>query len=291
VSGSLSFAKYHGAGNDFVMIVDLDDERPVSPELAASLCDRRRGIGADGVIRVVRTGRDDAPFFMDYMNADGSVAEMCGNGIRCVGALLRDRGLIEASELDVLTRAGAKSLVLHPEPRNGVTRVTVSMGTPKFTRAAIPMRGPAWETFLRQPFDIGGGLTLTVSAVSMGNPHLVVFVDADPATVHVGHVGAAIERHELFPERTNVEFAYVHDGVIHARVWERGSGETMACGSGACAAAVAANEAGLVPARTIVRFPGGDLEVERRDDGEVLLTGDAERAFEGTAAVEGSSDR
>jgi diaminopimelate epimerase len=130
VSGSLSFAKYHGAGNDFVMIVDLDDERPVSPELAASLCDRRRGIGADGVIRVVRTGRDDAPFFMDYRNADGSVAEMCGNGIRCVGALLRDRGLIEASELDVLTRAGAKSLVLHHEPRNGVTRVTVSMGTP-----------------------------------------------------------------------------------------------------------------------------------------------------------------
>ena len=133
------------------------------------------------------------------------------------------------------------------------------------------MRGPAWETFLAQPLEIGDGLTLTASAVSMGNPHLVVFVDGDPATVHVGHIGPALERHELFPERTNVEFAYVHDGVVHARVWERGSGETMACGSGACAAAIAANEAGLVPTRAVVRFPGGDLEVERRPDGEVLL--------------------
>lgn len=290
MNGSLSFAKYHGAGNDFVMIVDLDDERSVSPGLAAALCDRRRGIGADGVIRVVRTDRDDVPYFMDYMNADGSEAEMCGNGIRCVGALLRDSGLVAGSELDVLTRAGPKHLVLHPAGASGRSRVTVSMGTPNFTRAAIPMRGPAWETFLRQPFDIGGGLTMTVSAVSMGNPHLVVFVDGDPATVHVGHIGAAIERHELFPEQTNVEFAYVHDGVIHARVWERGSGETMACGSGACAAAVAANEAGLVPPSTVVRFPGGDLEVERRDDGEVLLTGDAERAFEGTVDIDGLDD-
>ena len=280
------FAKYQGAGNDFVMVVDLDGVRPLTPRQAAALCDRRTGVGADGVIRVVRNDRGEAPFLMDYANADGSTAEMCGNGIRCVGVLLHDLGLIDGVEIDVLTRAGVKHLTLHPQADGRVQRVTVTMGTPIFTRAAIPMRGPAWETFLGQPFDIGGGLTLTASALSMGNPHLVVFVDGDPVTVHVGHIGPALERHELFPEHTNVEFAYVHDGVAHARVWERGSGETMACGSGACAVAVAANEAGLVPARSIVRFPGGDLEVHRRDDGEVLLAGDAVMVFEGTADLE-----
>jgi diaminopimelate epimerase len=281
VNGQLEFAKYQGTGNDFLMVVDLDDERPLDPAQVAALCDRRTGVGADGVIRVVRTDRDGARFFMDYANADGSTAEMCGNGIRCVGMLLHDRGLVDDTSVDVLTRAGLKHLTLHTESGPPLRRVTVTMGIPRFTRAAIPMRGPAWETFLAQPFDIGGELTMTASAISMGNPHLVVFVDADPATVHVGHIGAALERHELFPEHTNVEFVYVHDGVVHARVWERGSGETMACGSGACAAAVAANEAGLVGSRARVRFPGGDLEVERRDDGEVLLTGEAVLVFEG----------
>ena len=282
----LEFAKYQGAGNDFVMVLDLDDARPLAPHHAAALCDRRTGVGADGVIRVVRNDDGEAPFFMDYANADGSTAEMCGNGIRCVGVLLHDLGLADDTEIDVLTRAGVKHLTLHPETDGRVRRVTVAMGTPNFTRASIPMRGPAWETFLGQPFDIGGGLTLTASALSMGNPHLVVFVDGDPVTVHVGHIGPALERHELFPEHTNVEFAYVHDGVAHARVWERGSGETMACGSGACAVAVAANEAGLVPARSMVRFPGGDLEVHRRDDGEVFLSGDAARVFAGSVDPE-----
>ena len=285
MSGDLEFAKYQGAGNDFVMLVDLDDERPLDPATIASLCDRRTGVGADGVIRVVRSGAEEAPFFMDYANADGTTAEMCGNGIRCVGVLLHDRGLIEGAAVDVLTRAGPKHLTLHHDADGRTRRVTVTMGVPRFTKAAIPMRGPAWETFLAQPFVLGDGLTMTASAVSMGNPHLVVFLDADPATMHVGHVGPVLERHELFPEHTNVEFIYVDEGLVHARVWERGSGETMACGSGACAAAVAANEAGLVPARTTVRFPGGDLEVERRDDGEVLLTGDALMVFEGRVDV------
>jgi diaminopimelate epimerase len=291
VSDVLEFAKYQGAGNDFVMLVDLDDERPLDPGAVRALCDRRTGVGADGVIRVVRSDVEGASFFMDYANADGTRAEMCGNGIRCVGVLLRDRGLIEDAAVDVLTRVGLKHLTLHPDRDGRVRRVTVTMGVPRFTRAAIPMRGPAWETFLAQPFDIGGGLTMTASAVSMGNPHLVVFVGADPATVHVGHVGPVLERHELFPEHTNIEFVYVHDGLVHARVWERGSGETMACGSGACAAAVAANEAGLVPARTTVRFPGGDLEVERREDGEVLLTGDAGLVFEGCVDVHALGER
>lgn len=282
MTDALSFSKYQGTGNDFVMLVDLDDERSLTPREISAVCDRRTGVGADGVIRVVRSDRDDAPFFMDYANADGSQAEMCGNGIRCVGVLLNERGLVADRSVDVLTRAGIKHLTVEPAGGGPARRVTVGMGVPNFTKAAIPMRGPAWETFLGQPFEVGDDLTMTASALSMGNPHLVVFVDGDPATVHVAHIGPRLERHEAFPEHTNVEFAYVHDGVIHARVWERGIGETMACGSGACAVLVAANEAGLVPSRAVVSFPGGDLEVERRDDGGVLLTGDAVRVFEGS---------
>ncbi len=271
----LAFAKYQGTGNDFVMIIDLDDRRQLDAEVVAALCDRRRGIGADGLIRVIRAS-GPALFVMDYRNADGSDAEMCGNGARCVGRLVHDLGLTEERSFAIETRGGSRTLRLHEDDR-----VTVEMGIPAFTKAAIPMRGPAWETFLGQPIDVGGGLTLTASAVSMGNPHLVVFLDGDPQGVHVQHLGPALEHHDLFPEGTNVEFVRMSTDVIEARVWERGSGETLACGSGACAIAVAANEAGLAPTRSVVRFPGGEVEVERRDDGEVLLTGGAEHVFDG----------
>jgi diaminopimelate epimerase len=284
VTDELRFAKYQGSGNDFVMLVDLDDARPLEPDLVAAVCDRRTGVGADGVIRLVRSERPDASFVMDYRNADGSLAEMCGNGARCVGTLVHDLGLSDEVEFGIETRGGVRRLRLHDEGGE-VHRVTVEMGVPAFTKAAIPMRGPAWETFLAQPFDVGG-ITLTASAVSMGNPHLVLFVEDDPDRFHVGHIGPALERHEWFPEGTNVEFAQVRPDAIKARVWERGSGETMACGSGACAVAVAANEAGLVPNRTVVRFPGGALEVERLESGEVLLTGEAERVFEGVVELD-----
>ena len=222
---------------------------------------------------------------MDYANADGSTAEMCGNGIRCVGRLVHERGLTDEVEFDVSTRAGVKHLVLHEGAGGRVDRVTVGMGAPNFTKAAIPMRGPAWETFLQQPFEVGPGLSVTASAVSMGNPHLVLFLDEDPDRFHVAHIGPALERHDLFPEHTNVEFAQVGADGIKVRVWERGSGETMACGSGACAVAVAANEAGLVPERVTIGFPGGEVEVERRED-DVLLTGAAEHVFDGTIDLE-----
>jgi diaminopimelate epimerase len=274
VTDELRFAKYEGTGNDFVMVVDLEDERPITAEEAARLCDRRFGIGADGLIRIVRSG--DAALFMDYRNADGSVAEMCGNGVRCVAALARDAGLIDMTAFDVATRAGIRRVDLLADGR-----ISVEMGHPAFAKSAIPMRGPAWETFLAEPFDIGGGTTVKASALSMGNPHLVLLIEDDPDRYHVSHIGPALEHHELFPEGTNVEFAHVTNEAIVTRVWERGSGEAMACGSGACAVAVAANEAGLAPARTMVRFPGGELEVERREDGEVLLTGPASRVFEG----------
>jgi diaminopimelate epimerase len=273
------FSKYEGTGNDFVMVVDLEDERAFSAEEAAAACDRRFGIGADGMIRVVR-GRD-AALFMDYRNADGSLAEMCGNGVRCVAAFARDAGLIDMQAFDVATRAGIHRVDLRADGR-----ISVAMGSPAFAKSAIPMRGPAWETFLAEPFDIGGGITVKASALSMGNPHLVLLVEDDPAVFHVGHIGAALEHHELFPEGTNVEFAHVTNDAIITRVWERGSGETMACGSGACAVAVAANEAGLAPAHTMVRFPGGDLEVERREGGEVVLTGPATKVFEGVVDLD-----
>jgi diaminopimelate epimerase len=267
--------KYQATGNDFVMTLDPEDRRPLSPDEVRVLCDRRFGIGADGSIRVT-AGRDGRAF-MDYRNADGSLAEMCGNGLRCVALLLRDAGGEDAPIFDVETRAGTRGVELVPDGR-----VRVDMGEPNFTKAAIPMRGPAWETSLHEPLDLGGGVVVTASAVSMGNPHFVLFVDDDPERFHVAHIGAVLERDDRFPEGTNVEFVRVTDDGLVARVWERGSGETMACGSGACAIVVAANEAGLTGPRAMVRFPGGVLEVERLETGSVLLTGPARAVFETT---------
>ena len=267
--------KYQATGTDFVMTYDAEDRRALSADEVRALCDRRFGIGADGSIRVT-AGRDGRPF-MDYRNADGSLAEMCGNGLRCVALLLRDVGDEGGPSFEVETRAGMRRVELASDGR-----VSVDMGEPNFTKAAIPMRGPAWETFLHEPLDLGGGLVVTASAVSMGNPHFVLFVEDDPERFHVAHIGAVLERDDRFPEGTNVEFAKVMNDGILARVWERGSGETMACGSGACAIVVAANEAGLTGPRSSVRFPGGVLEVERRETGSVLLTGPASRVFETT---------
>ena len=277
MEAELRIWKYHGTGNDFVMLEDLSDARPLTAELVAALCDRRFGVGADGAIRVTRAS--DGDFFMDYWNADGTVAEMCGNGIRCLGKLVYERGHTSKTELDIGTRAGRKHISLGVD--GGVVRsVTVGMGPPAFVRSRIPMLGPGDETFLLQPFEVGGRV-FKGSAVSMGNPHLVLLTEDEPDRIDVRTIGPMVERNELFPQRTNVEFVAVDDSGLTVRVWERGVGETMACGTGACAALVAANEAGLVPRRANVRFPGGILDVERRDDG-VLLTGLAERVFEAT---------
>jgi diaminopimelate epimerase len=276
--------KYHGTGNDFVMLEDLDGERPLSSELAAALCDRRFGVGADGVIRVTRVSADvpalpHHDFFMDYWNADGSVAEMCGNGVRCLSKLVFERGHTTQTEFDIGTRDGIKHVSLGV--RDGMVRsVTVGMGPPAFARSRIPMVGPADEPFLAESFEVLGR-TFKATAVSMGNPHLVLFVDDDPAHTDVVRIGPAAENDAMFPEKANVEFVAVAGDGLNVRVWERGVGETMACGTGACAALVAANEAGLVAARSEVRFPGGTVTVERTDD-DVLLTGPAERVFEAT---------
>ncbi|MGZ8570731.1 MAG: diaminopimelate epimerase [Actinomycetota bacterium] len=272
----LRFAKYQASGNDFLIVDELD--APVGELDAPALCDRWLGVGADGVIRV--TAGRAAEFRFGLTNADGSSAEMSGNGMRCLGAYLYDRKHVEGANLEIETDVGVRDLILALDGGH-VVGATVAMGTPNFTKAAIPMLGPAWETFQQQPVELGGGLTLRATALSMGNPHLVLFTDEDPERYHLEHVGPALEHHELFPERTNVEFARVVADGIDVRVWERGVGETLACGTGACAVAVAAQEAGLAPPAVTVRFRGGALEVQRGDDGAILLGGPVAHVFDG----------
>ena len=273
----MRFAKYHGTGNDFVMLEDLENRLTLTSALVSSLCDRHMGVGADGVIRIAPSA--EADFFMDYWNADGNVAEMCGNGIRCLAKYVYDRGHTSKTELKVDTRAGIKDLDITVSDR-AVLSVRVDMGPPRLTREEIPMAGPPEETFVDEPMTAGEA-RYRATAVSMGNPHLVLIGDGEPSQVDIESLGPALQRHADFPEQTNVEFARVSDGVVDVRVWERGSGQTMACGTGACASLVAASMIGLVGRQATVRFPGGELEVEWAPDGHVYLTGPATFVFEG----------
>lgn len=274
----MRIAKYHGTGNDFVMWDDLEDREPPTAELAAALCDRHMGVGGDGIIRVAAA--DDADFFMDYWNSDGTLSQMCGNGIRCLGKYVYDRGLTDRTEIDVATRAGIKHLSMEVEGGT-VSRVRVDMDPPTFDRSTLPMKGEG--TFLDQPFEVQGR-RFRGFAVSMGNPHLVLIGESDPRQVDVSEIGPMLEWHDDFPEGTNVEFVKVTDGVVHVRVWERGSGETMACGTGACASLVASSLAGLAPRRAPVIFPGGELEIEWAEDDHAFLTGPATFVFDGELA-------
>jgi diaminopimelate epimerase len=283
----MRFAKYHGTGNDFVMVEDLEDRLRLRPEVIALLCDRRFGVGADGLIRVVRgdgglDGLSGADFFMDYYNASGEVAEMCGNGIRCLAKLVYDGRLTNARELHIATRAGLKHVVLESE--DGVAKqVTVDMGPPSLERKAVGMSGEPTDTFVGQSLQVGER-TFTATAVSMGNPHCVLFLEAsdDLARLDVPRLGTIVENmSDLFTGRTNVEFVKPHGSVLETRVWERGSGETFACGTGACAALVASSLAGFVGREAQVRFPGGVLDLLWGDDEHVMMTGPAVCVYEG----------
>jgi diaminopimelate epimerase len=270
----MRFEKWHGLGNDFVLVDDPDDRMELGSDLVRALCDRRFGIGADGVIRVA-PGTNGGDLRMDYVNSDGSVGEMCGNGIRCLALFARDHGLIHESELKVATLAGLKALSIL-----GDDRVRVDMGPPIFEPDRIPVkwRGDA----LHARVEVGGR-TLETACLSMGNPHAVIFTD-DPDSLF--DLGPAIENHEMFPAKANVEFVAVEGpGRIRTRVWERGAGATMACGTGACAAAVAARLLRGTEPRVVVVLPGGELEIEWEGsldrEAPVLMTGPAEKAFEG----------
>ena len=273
---SMRFVKSHGAGNDFVVIEDLDDTLRLNDAFVTGVCDRRFGVGADGLIRIVRSR--DADFFMDYYNAGGEPSEMCGNGIRCLAKYVADRGLWSGSELRVDTRAGIKTITIERDASGSVVRARVDMGPPILTRSDIPLSGdgdPLHEHL------VVGSTDVEAACVSMGNPHAVVFVD-DLAAVPFETLGPAMEVHETFPGRTNAEFAQVlNDHEVRMRVWERGVGETMACGTGACAVAVAANLRGFTGKNVAIHLPGGTLDIEWTDD-TVYMSGPAEESFEGT---------
>ena len=265
----MQFVKVHGAGNDFVLLPDLDDRLAMSPELVTALCARHTGLGADGVIRVApaRPGVD-AVVFMDYWNADGSVVEMCGNGVRCVAKYVADRGVVAGDEVRVDSRAGVKPVVVTGRDGGGlVTAVRVDMGAPVpgDVDAALPLDGDE----------------VRVTTLSMGNPHAVLVVD-DVATAPVTTLGPRVERHRAFPQGTNVEFIAVpaRDHVV-GRIWERGVGETMASGTGGSAMAAVAHLLGLADRRVRVTLPCGDLAVDWGPS-TLEVTGPAVEVAEGT---------
>jgi diaminopimelate epimerase len=261
----VEFVKAHGTGNDFVVVEDLTDRYDLTPELVRAICDRHFGVGADGVIRIA-TGTE-APFFMDYRNADGSLAEMCGNGVRVVGKYLGDRGYV-AGAFDLDTRAGIKRLELHADNRGGIDRVTVDMGPPT-------LEG-------ERTVEVDGE-SVTATYLSMGNPHAVVFVD-DVDKAPVTTLGPRLETHPTFlPAKTNVEFAQVVDrATVRQRTWERGVGETLACGTGACAVAVAAQIRDLAGHPVVIELRGGRLELDWTPGGTVRMTGPAREVAHGT---------
>jgi len=283
VSRKLAFTKMHGAGNDFVVLDGIRDSLPALEPLAQRLGDRHFGIGFDQLL-VVRPSRA-ADFRMEIYNADGSQVEMCANGIRCFFQYLREAGHTERDELRVETLSG----VVVPRSA-GPGRVTVDMGPPVLAPAKIPTRlgdpagpGPVLDVGL----DVDGR-ELKVSSLSMGNPHCVVYVeDVDAAPVET--LGPQLERHDAFPNRVNVEFVQVVGrGHVRQRTWERGAGETLACGSGACATVVASILRGATDARVRVELRGGDLDIHWAGGGaSVFMTGPAASVFSGTIELEG----
>ena len=276
---TLRFAKLHGTANDFIY-VDAREELPGDPTvLARRLCDRHRGIGADGLILLVDSAAADCG--MQIYNADGSRAEMCGNGIRGFAKFVHDRGLVRANPLRVETDAGVK--MVRAELTGGrVARVTVDMGRPVWAGRQIPV--DADGEVIDRPLEIGGH-SHRVTCLSMGNPHCVVFV-ADLDGLDLPTIGPHFEHHPFFPRRVNTEFVRV-DGPdrVAMRVWERGAGETMACGTGACAAAVAAARTGRTDRSVTVALPGGEVTVDWRPDDHVRMTGDAVEVFEGRIEI------
>jgi diaminopimelate epimerase len=266
----------HGLGNDFVFVDGRKFKVPNPKKTAKSLCDRRLGIGADQLLILGKSRKAD--FRMEIYNADGSSVEMCGNGIRCLAKYVIDEKLASKGEVRVETPAGVQSVKALSRGK-----FQVDMGEPVLKGKEIPVNLSG--RVINRPIRVDGK-EFRVTCLSMGNPHCVIFVD-DPAAYPVEKLGPMIERHNLFPRRTNVEFVKVHsDGEIEMRVWERGAGETLACGSGACAAAVASILNGFTDRKVEVRLRGGILQIEwNRETGHVLMTGPAETVFKGEIEI------
>lgn len=275
----LNFTKMHGCGNDYIYFNCFEQE-VVDPEaLSIRLSDRHFGIGGDGIVLICPSEKADAK--MRMFNADGSEGKMCGNATRCIGKYMYDHGMIDKPEMTLETLSGIKVLKMTAE--NGtIASVTVDMGKAILKPVDIPAYYDG-ETAVAVPLEVDG-VPYAVTCVSMGNPHCVVFVDEDVNTLDLPKIGPSFEHHEKFPERINTEFIRViDDHTLQMRVWERGSGETWACGTGACAAAVAAVLNGYCPKGEdiLIHLRGGDLTIRYTDEA-VFLSGSATTVFEGS---------
>lgn len=271
----MQFTKMHGLGNDFIVADRLAGGADEDwAQLAVRMCDRHFGIGADGILLLLPT--EGADFRMRIFNSDGSEAENCGNGIRCLGRYYRDRYAPTAEEIRVQTGAGPASIWVKPD---GL--VTVDMGPPIFEPARIPATVGSQDA-LAMSVDLHDG-EIPVGCVSMGNPHAVTFVKVGELDDYpLESVGPRVEHYEKFPRRINFEVVeVVNSQRMRVRVWERGAGPTLACGTGACASVVVAQRGGLVDGPVTVELPGGDLVIEWKEGGSVLMTGPAEYVFTG----------
>ncbi len=287
----MTFTKMHGCGNDYIYFDCTKTDLPDASKLAVKLSDRHFGIGGDGII-LIKRGKT-AEFEMEMYNADGSRSQMCGNGIRCVAKYVFDAGLTDKREFTVESMGAVKHIqILSGNPGDKVCRARVDMGKPILEAAKIPVKCGAscesvapCDSVVMRPLSVNGS-EYNITCVSMGNPHAVVFLDKKPADFPVCETGPYFENHEFFPERTNTEFAYVENRhTIWMRVWERGTGETFACGTGTCATVVAAILNGFVDAgeKVTVHLLGGDLEIEwsGNENDSVFMTGPAETVFVG----------
>ena len=279
----LRFTKMQGLGNDFVVIDDRDGTWDMDPDAIVWMCDRHFGIGADGLILVRAATAPDADWARTYFNADGTTAEMCGNGIRCLARWLLDRGLFSGEEVRIQTLLGVQTVEVVPDD-DGRTLFRVDMGEPVLESALVPTTLGDPQVF-ESPLETAAG-TVTVTTVSMGNPHAVIWVD-DVDRAQVGVLGPLVENHPAFPRKTNVEFAeLVSEDHIRLRVWERGVGETLACGSGACATLVAAVLSCRTGRSATIELPGGTMLVGWAPDGSVYMTGPAEEVFAGAIVID-----
>ncbi len=274
----ISFTKMHGLGNDFVLLDCREGEEYDFPTLAVRMCDRHRGVGADGLLIVLQSDKADAR--MRIFNSDGTEAQMCGNGIRCVGKHIYDTAASKPGHLTIETLAGLKELAISRNPSNAGLQITVDMGPAVFTPQDIPARVDELE-MVEYPIHLPQG-DFKVIGVSMGNPHGVVFVE-NLAAISVGLLGPQLECHPLWPEKANIEFVEkMGEHKIRQFTWERGVGETEACGTGACAAAAAAVKTGRCTMPVTVLLKGGDLVIDTDSDtGNILMTGPAETVFHG----------
>ncbi len=281
------FIKMHGLGNDYIYFDCIANPNliPAPEKVAPALSDRHFGIGGDGIVLILKAGVDDADYRMRMFNADGSEAEMCGNAIRCVAKYLCDEKYLTSDEVNIQTAAGIKHIEISRDAEGQFEAARVDMGTPELNGLFIPVNIDK-EQVVDEPFELSNGRKYNFTAVSVGNPHAVIFVD-EISDEHVLQDGPLAEIHDLFPNKINVEFVKVISPTeVEMRVWERGAGETLACGTGASAAAVACVLNKLTARKITVHLPGGGLEIEWADNNHIYMSGPATSAYHGTVDID-----